>query len=307
MHCLTKTAQKIFQVLVDAPLKEFKEIELINAAKTGKGATGKLIDNLIEDNILKSRRAGKTKLISLHLTNPTVFSLKNLFALEKLRHLPKPRLAAVLLFNKEVQSATSLLILFGSTTAGTATSTSDIDLLVVSQHIPKVELARKKVEESLGIRLNLHLYDKSEIRNEFNNDPFLQNALFRGVILSGYDLALELYRSWEKDELNLARIFYFQERIRAARRNYLQKDNEGASEIIAQLQEQLIFYFLSYHHIPYESKKDAAEQIKKLPEAKKLFQKVQLKEKIDILDVFVQNILINQLIREEKDGFAPRN
>jgi predicted nucleotidyltransferase len=307
MHYLTKTAQKIFQVLIDAPFKEFKEIELINAARTGKGATGKLIDNLIKDNILKARRAGKTKLISLHLTNLAVFSLKNLFALEKLHRLPKPRLAAVLLFNREVQPATSLLILFGSTTTGTATSASDIDLLVVSQHIPKVELARKKVEESLGIRLNLHLYDESEIKNKLKEDSFLQNVLFQGVILSGYNLTLELYRSLEKDELNLARIFYFQERIRAARRNYLQKDHEGTGEIMAQLQEQLIFYLLSHHKIPYESKKDAAEKIKKLPEAKKLFQKVQLKEKIDILDVFVQNILINQLIGEEKDGATPRN
>ncbi len=297
MPYLTKTAQKVFQVLIDAPLKEFKEIELINAAKTGKGATGKLIDNLIEDKILKARRAGKTKLVSLHLANPTVFSLKNLFALEKLRRLPKQRLAEVLLFNKEVRQSTSLLILFGSIAAGTAASASDIDLLVVSQQIPKVELARKKVEESLGMRLNLHLYDEPEIRNKLQKDSFLQNVLFQGIVLSGYDLAFELYCSLKEDKLNLDRIFYFQERVRAARRNYLQKDYASAKEIINHLKEQLIFYLLSDLKVPYESKKDAAQKIKKLPEAKKLFRKVQLKEKIDILEAFVQQTLINQLVR----------
>ncbi len=307
MHYLSKTAQKVLQVLADAPIKEFKEIDLIQAAETGKGAAGKLIDALIEEGILNVKRAGKTKILSLNLANPAVFSLKNLFALEKLPYLSKRRLAAALLFAEEVHQAASLLILFGSTSAGTATPNSDIDFMVISKHIPKIELARKKVEESFGLRLNLHIYEELEAANKFKEDHFLQNILFQGVILSGYDLAFKFYLSLEKDKLNLERIFYFQERARAARRNYLQKDYDGASEIIGQLEEQLVFYLLSDSKIIYESRKDAARKIKRLPEAKILFKKVKLREKMDIFDNFIQRLLIDQIVGKRKHGLARRN
>lgn len=79
----TKTALKILKALLDDPLREFKEIELIKKAKTGKGSASTLINGLVKESILLEKRAGKTKLITLNLKSRDVFLLKNLFDQKK--------------------------------------------------------------------------------------------------------------------------------------------------------------------------------------------------------------------------------
>lgn len=308
MPLFSKTAQKILPVLFENPLHEFKEIELITTAGTGKGAAAALIADLVLEGILLVKRSGKTKMISLSLQNPAVFWLKNIVDQEKIKRLSKTRLAAALYFSRE--SSADLIIVFGSTIAGTATAESDIDLLAVSQDLKAVEKARKEAEELLGQQLNLHLYSREEIINRIGKDVFVRNALIQGAILQGYDLASELYsKLLPKEKKQLERIYYFKERISAAERNYHQRDSLAAQEILSTLQEQLIFYILSEKGIPYQSKKDAAQALIKLPEGKvfKSLVKKPLKEKLEIMNALVQELLTNTIVGEEGYGFASRD
>ena len=84
---LSKTAERIIRVLLDDPLKEFKEIELIKAAGTGKGASSALINYLVQKKIFSMRRAGRTKVLSLKRDSPILFSLKVFFDQKKLSSL----------------------------------------------------------------------------------------------------------------------------------------------------------------------------------------------------------------------------
>lgn len=305
---LSKTAQKILAVLLQDPFREFKEIELIGRAGTGKGAAAALIDALVKEGLLLERRVGKSKIISLHLKNPTAFWLKNIFDYEKLQRLSPERLAAALYFTRE--SSATLVIVFGSTIAGTATAQSDIDLLIVSQDPKTIETARKKAEELLGQRLNLHLYSREEIRDKIRDDAFVRNVLIRGAVLQGYDLASELYSLLSpKEKKSLEKLFYFKERISAAERNYHQNDSASAQEILERLQEQLIFYILTERKVSYQSKKDAAEAIQRLPKGKafKSMTKKPLKDKMEIIAAFVQKLLINTILEEEGYGSTIRD
>lgn len=298
----SKTAVKVMSVLLDNPRQKFKEIELIKKAGTGKGSASEFIDSLIKDGLLIEEREGKTKLISLNLVCPQNFLLKNLFDQEKLNNLSKSKLASVILFEKEAKKYISLAVVFGSSVAGTGTEKSDIDLLVVSGNLKEVGKIRKKTEELLGERFNLHTYSKKEIIKKMKTDKFILNAFLKGVLISGYDFGKELFIGLKRGRWLEERLFYFSERVKAALRNYLNKDYTSAKEILNRLSEQIVFYLLAEKEIPYASKKDAKEAIKKLPEGKTIqkINKAQLKQKINLMEDFVLNILTDKILEGER-------
>src|SRR3989344_4485046 len=114
----TKTALKLLKVLFENPMREFKEIELIKSAETGKGAASQTIDKLLKKEILLEKRIGKTKVINLNLRNKEVYFLKMLFDNEKLVLMGKSKLSALLLFVQKVKKYSQLIIVFGSSIAG---------------------------------------------------------------------------------------------------------------------------------------------------------------------------------------------
>lgn len=180
------------------------------------------------------------------------------------------------------------------------TAVLDIDLLIASNNLNKIEKIRKEMEELFGERSNLHSYSKKEIIKKIKSDKFISNAFLNGVIVSGHDFGKELFISLKKRK-DLARLFYFNERIKAALRNYANKDNDAAREILNRLLEQVIFYLLTEKGIPYVSKKDASKTIKKLPEGK-IIQKIDkapLKQKISLMENFILDILKNKVLEGE--------
>lgn len=302
----TKTTLKLLKVLVEDPLHEFKEIELIRKAKTGKGSASNLINELVKERILLEKRVGKAKIICLNIQSKAIFLLKNLFDQEKLNYLSESKLASALLFTNLSKEKSELLLIFGSCIAKTATEKSDIDILIVSNDLDKIEKERKKVEELFGERFNLHSYTKDGVKNKTKSDIFIQNALLKGVLLHGHDLAIELFSSIKKEE-DLERLLFFNDRIKSALRNYLNKDYKTVKEILERTLEQMVYYLLSEKGIGYASKKDAAESIKRLPEGI-LIQKISkasLKEKISLSERFILESLKNKIIKGE--GYAGRN
>jgi len=298
----TKTAEQLLRVMLNNSLNKFKEIELINKAKTGKGAAAVCIKNLVKAGILNEQRVGRAKLISLRMRNPSVFFLKNLFDEEKLRKLTKSKLAALLLFKEKVVNFVDLLVVFGSCVAGTATEESDVDIFVVSEQLNKVDAERKKVEELFGERFNIHSYSKNEIEDKIRTDFFIQAVLFKGIILSGFDFGQKLFSMFNVN-LDLERLSFFVERIKSALRNYACKDYDAAREIVEQVLEQLTYYLLSEKKMNYASKKDAKDAIKSLPEGILIqnINKSPLKKKIVLSEELVLKLLKNRIL--ERQGY----
>jgi predicted nucleotidyltransferase len=291
-----KTALKLLKVLLAEPFHEFKEIELIGKAKTGKGSASNVIDNLIKKDILLEKRVGKAKIISLNVYSQHVFLLMGLFNLEKMANMPDVKQAAIMLLKNKVKKNVELLVVFGSCVDGTATEKSDIDIMVVSNNINKVIKERKNIEEIFGERFNLHNYTKNEIGKKIKNDIFIQNALLRGILIYGYDFGRDLF--FIKKEKNTERLIFFNERIKSALRNYINKDYKTTAEIISKTLEQISFYLLSEKRISFTSKKNAQDLIIELPEGK-LLQKINgasLKNKINLSEKLVLDILKRSIL-----------
>ncbi len=299
----TKTTLKLLNVLFEDIFHEFKEIELIKKAKTGKGSASNLINDLVKERIVLEKRIGKAKIICLNIQNKYVFLLKNLFDQEKMHYLSDSKLASVIWFVNNVKENSELLLIFGSCIDKTATERSDIDIIIVSNNLDKVQKERKKIEELFGERFNLHCYTKEEIKNKLKSDVFIQNALLKGVLLHGYTLGRELLSSI-KGGKNLERLFFFNDRIKSALRNYLDKDYKAAKEILERTLEQMIYYLLSEKKIAYTSKKGANEAIKKLPEGMVIrkINKTSLKNGIILSEKFVLDILKSKIL--EGEGYA---
>jgi len=298
---LNKTTQKILKTLLENPLYEFKEIGLINKAKVGKGSASNIIDCLTSNKILIEKRIGKSKILSLNLRSRYFFLLKALFDQERLLFIDKAKSSTILFFKDIIKKDIQLLIVFGSTIAGTSTEESDIDILIVTNNQDKMIKERKKAEEIFGQRFNLHVHTEKEIRNKVREDKFIINVLLKGILIYGYDLAKELFSEINKEEIDLQRLFFLNDRINSAERNYLNKDNSVAQEIIEKTLEQMIFYLLSEKNISYASKIDARNLINKYPEGKAItkIQKSPLKEKIALSRKLIMNILMDKIFEKE--------
>ncbi len=293
IEILTKTANKLLKVLVNDPSKEYKEIELISKANTGKGSANDLINSLIKNNILNEKRAGKTKVISLNLNNPVVFAIKTFFDQKKLKDMPIIKSTAVLLLKKQIKDLCSLMILFGSTINNTFTKKSDIDILIVSDKASEIEKERNFVEELTGEKFNIHLYQEIDLK-----DNFFQNILTKGINIQGIEFAREILKPG-KGQYNP--LFSFYERLNSAKRNFLKKDYETSKNIIETTMDQLIFYLLSENKIPFTSKLEAKDLINKVPEGKIIRQinKVKLEEKFKLfqnllLEIIEKKVLIGE-------------
>ena len=299
---LTRTTQKILKTLLESPLYEFKEIELINKSGVGKGSASQAINDLTKNKVLEEARVGKAKIISLNLQSPFFFLLKSLFDQEKLLQADKNKLSSVLFFKALLKRDIQLLVIFGSTIAGTSTEESDIDVLIITNNQEKVNKERKMAEEIFGQKFNLHVYAEKEIRNKMKEDAFIKNALLKGVTIYGYDTSKELLSRLNKGDINFQRLFFLSERINSAKKNYFNKDNNAAKEVIEKTLEQTIFYLLSEKGIGYASKVDAKNLINKLPEGRVItkINKSSLKEKIILSKEFIIKILRDKI--SEKEG-----
>jgi len=296
-----KTSIKLLLVLFEDPFHEFNELELVTRAKTGKGSASTAISELVNNKFLIQKKRGNAKMLSLNFGNKNVFLLKNLFDKNKLNLLSNSKLVSLILFTENIKDKSALVVVFGSTVAGTSTEESDIDILLGSEDTiiikNKIQDERRKIEELFGERFNLHSYTIDELKVKANSDAFIQNALLKGVLLHGYDLCLELFTSF-KETKNLERLLFFKERINSSLRNYLKGDYKAAKEILKTTHEQIIFYLLSEKGIGYSSKKDANDAIKKLPEniIIRKISKASLREGIKLSEKFILTLLKDRLI-----------
>jgi len=284
----SKTAIKIIKAVLDEPLKECTETELIQKAKTGKGSAGLCIKQLTQKNIFFKRKVGKANFLSLNLKNPSVYFIKNIFDQEKLENISKERKIAIFFFKKQIEDKVQSLILFGSTIAGTATKESDIDVLVETKEYGTIYKAREETEELFGEKINIH---EEALKEEKLKDPFLQNIILKGVVLYGQDRIRKFY-SRLKETKEEGRLLFLYQRILAAERNS-EDDLETANEIAEKTFEQLIFYLLNNENIPYQSRKDAKIAMRKLSFSKTLqkIQKYSGKKRIKYMKGFILDLL----------------
>jgi len=121
------------------------------------------IEELIKENVLKSKRIGNSKLCSLNLSAKTISLLSFLDEQEaiSLTNKKTPFIEKILEF-KEFKD--DILLITGSYAKGKETSKSDIDLTIITKDNP---FKKQKLMENLSISLSDKLHLLSFSYNDF--------------------------------------------------------------------------------------------------------------------------------------------
>lgn len=259
----TKTAIRILSILLRNPGKEFKETELLRESKTGKGAGSDAINRLSSSNVLKIKRVGKTKIISLNVLNPLTSAFKQLFDAHRLLLLPESKISAVLFFREKIYMHSKAIVLFGSLASDTCDEKSDMDLLVVADNEEKeITNCRNEASEMTGEKINVHFLRPSDAKKEFAEKVLVKNALSNGIIVYGGDYVREVIRQPE----DLKEFEFLKEELQRAWKHYAHKNYGYASELFAGISDNLVFLACKLEGLDARSRKEAVSKIKESKE-----------------------------------------
>ena len=166
----TTNDQKALDFFMEHPHKDFVEADVGRLTKISRSGVNYALKNLVSAGYLFLNKAGKTHFYILNHKNPIVKQLKVLKTISQITDLVE-----------KLKSASSKIILFGSSCRGENTSDSDIDLLIVSH-------SENRVKEVIG-KLKLKRKIQAVVRTELKfsemerTDPDFYGQVNKGIVV----------------------------------------------------------------------------------------------------------------------------
>lgn len=166
----SSTQQRVLALLFGQPERSFFATEIIQRLDSGSGAVQRELRKLADSGLASVSRVGNQKHYRANPKAPIYEELcslvrKTVGLAEPLRHALEPR-----------RSDIELALVYGSVARGQATATSDVDLLLVSDHLTLevVYQLLASAEESLGRTIHPTLYTHAEFHQRLEDrHPFL--------------------------------------------------------------------------------------------------------------------------------------
>jgi len=154
--------QRLLALLFGQPDRRFQSSELVRLAKSGNGATQRVLSRLTAAGLVTVAEVGNQKHYQANRKSPIFAELQALVVktvglVEPLRRALEPAAARI-----------RLAFVYGSIAKGTDTAKSDVDLLVVSDdltHFDAYELLLP-VEAQLGRQISPNVFGSDEWRRK---------------------------------------------------------------------------------------------------------------------------------------------
>jgi predicted nucleotidyltransferase len=170
----TSTQQRVLALLFGQPNRTFFVTELVGLAKSGRGAVQRELARLGRSGLVTVTKLGNQKHYRANTNSPLFEELRSI--VEKTVGLLEPVRAAL----EPLSSRIRLALIYGSIAKQSDTSTSDIDLLLVSDTLTLEEVyaALAPVELLLARRTNPTLYTSSDFsQRRKSKNAFLSRVL----------------------------------------------------------------------------------------------------------------------------------
>lgn len=154
----TKTQQRVLGVLFSQPDRSFYSSELIRETRAGSGAAQRELARLEASKLLDVRRIGNQKHYQANAASPLFQELRSIVL--KTVGLAEPLRDALRPFSSSISAA----FVYGSVAKATDQSTSDIDLMIVSDSLTygDVFAALERPARGLGRKVNPVIYTPRE-------------------------------------------------------------------------------------------------------------------------------------------------
>ena len=177
----TTTQQRVLSLLFGQPSRSFFASELIELTRSGSGAVQRELKRLSSSGLITVTRIGRQKHFQANADSPVFEELcglvvKTVAMVEPVREALRPLAERI-----------TLAMVYGSAAKGFDRADSDIDLLVVADHMTLEEMYRSlaPVEARLDRRINPALYTP----REFAHRRAAGNA-FLARVLAGEHIVL---------------------------------------------------------------------------------------------------------------------
>lgn len=175
----TATQQRIYALLFGQPERSFYLTEIVRLADIGRGGVQRELERLERSGLVTTRQIGNQKHYQANPNSPVYLELIGI--VRKTVGLKQPLLDALQPLSRKI----ALAFVYGSVAKGTDTSSSDIDLMVVSDELALEELflTLAPVENKLQRKINPTLYKKSEFtKKSTDKKGFLGKVLASPII-----------------------------------------------------------------------------------------------------------------------------
>lgn len=158
----TTTQQRLYSLLFGQPDRSFYLTELVRLAKVGTGGVQRELMRLESTGLVTTVAVGNQKHYQANPDSPLFVELTGI--VKKTVGLKQPLVDALELIKKKID----LAFVYGSVAKATDTSSSDIDLMIVSDELAleDVFLALAPTESQLGRQVNPTLYSRQEFSNK---------------------------------------------------------------------------------------------------------------------------------------------
>jgi predicted nucleotidyltransferase len=176
----TSTQQRVLGVLFGQPNRSFFVTQIMSLAKSGSGAVQRELSRLSESGLVTVTRAGNQKHYQANSSSPLFEELCNIIL--KTVGLEEPLREAVDALAGNIR----LVMIYGSVAKRTDTSSSDIDVLIVSDDLTleQTYAVFAPVEKRLDRRINPSLYTSQEFaKRRKSKNAFLMRILEGPTIL----------------------------------------------------------------------------------------------------------------------------
>lgn len=157
---------RVLALLFGHPERRYQGAELIRAVAGGTGATHRVLQALVEAELVTVTPVGNQRHYQANAASPVFDELRRLML--KSSALAEPLAAALRPFADEIEEA----FVYGSVANGTATAESDVDLLVISDSLEYAALydALSGAEETIGRKIEPVLVTRSNWTRKLKKD-----------------------------------------------------------------------------------------------------------------------------------------
>lgn len=176
----TSTQQRVLAPLFGQPDKSFFVTQIMQLANSGRGAVQRELERLRVGGLVNVKMVGTQKHYQANPESPLFDELCNI--VRKTVGLEEPLLDAIASLPTSVEFAA----VYGSVAKGTESSSSDVDLMVVSDNLVLEELyaAIEPAEDLLSRRINPTLYTRAEFdRRRESGNAFISRVLDGPLII----------------------------------------------------------------------------------------------------------------------------
>jgi len=184
-----KVQQRVLGVLFGNPRRSFYANEVIGLARSGTGAVQRELKRLEASQLVTVTRLGKQKHYQANAASPVFEELRVLVL--KTSGLADVLRAALAPVEGDIRAA----FVYGSIAKGQDTAASDIDLMVISDHLTYADVfgALEEASRRLGRKISPTLYPPKELaRRRRQDNAFVTRVLAQPklwLIGSEHDLA----------------------------------------------------------------------------------------------------------------------